>query len=141
MLGYQFMKGQLKASTPAEYMAQLEEPRRAEVAALDALVRKMAPKLEPFIAMGMLAYGPWHYKYASGREGDWFRIGLASNKNYISLYVCATDDQGYLAERYKEALPKASIGKSCVRFKRLGDLDPVALKRLIKEGAKPPAKT
>ena len=60
----------------------------------------------------MLAYGPWHYKYASGREGDWFRIGVASDKNYISLYICASDGDGYVAERYKAALPKANIGKA-----------------------------
>jgi hypothetical protein len=128
------VKGQLKVSSPAEYIAQLEEPRKTEVAALDALIRKTA-KLEPFIHSGMLAYGPSHYKYASGREGDWFRIGVASNKNYISLYISAADACGYVADRYKEALPKASIGRCCVRFKRLGDLDPAALKKLIREGA------
>jgi uncharacterized protein DUF1801 len=128
------VKGQRKVSTPAEYIAQLAEPRRSEVAALDALIRKTAPKLEPFIHSGMLAYGAWHYKYASGREGDWFRIGVASNKNYISLYICATDGDGYIAERYKQALPKASIGRSCVRFKRLGDLDQAVLKKMIREG-------
>ena len=130
------MKGQLDVSTPEGYIAKLDEPRKTEIAALDALIRKVAPKLKPFIHSGMLAYGPMHYKYASGREGDWFHIGLASNKNYISLYVCACDEQGYLAERYKEALPKARIGKSCVRFKRLGDLDQGALKKLIREGSR-----
>jgi len=74
------MKGQLKVSTPSEYIAKLEEPRKSEIAALDKLIRKLAPALEPFIHAGMLAYGRWHYKYPSGREGDWFRIGLASNK-------------------------------------------------------------
>ena len=133
------MKGQLKVSTPAEYLAQLEEPRKSELTAIDALVRKTAPTLEPFIHSGMLAYGQWHYKYASGREGDWFRIGVASNKNYISLYICATDGRGHVAEHYKEALPKANIGKSCVRFKRLSDLDQEALKRMIIEGAQAPA--
>jgi|ERR1700733_3101857 len=105
------MKGQLKVSTPAEYIAKLNEPRKSEIAALDKMIRKLAPKLAPFIQAGMLAYGPWHYKYASGREGDWFRIGLASNKNYISLYICATDGKTYVAEKFKESLPKASIGK------------------------------
>ena len=135
MIVYEVMKGQLRVSTPAEYLAQLQEPRKAEVAALDALIRKVAPKLEPFIHIGMLAYGPYHYKSESGCEGDWFRIGVASNKNYISLYVCGTGQHGYVAEKYKEALPKAKIGKSCVRFKRLGDLDAGALKKLIREGA------
>jgi Domain of unknown function (DU1801) len=134
------MKGQLKVSTPAEYIAKLEEPRRAEIAALDALIRKTAPKLEPFIHSGVLAYGPYRYKYASGREGDWFRIGVASNKNAISLYICSGDSEGYIAERYKEALPKANIGRSCVRFKRLDDLDQAALKKLIREGARGTAK-
>ncbi|MCX6629436.1 MAG: DUF1801 domain-containing protein [Candidatus Solibacter sp.] len=129
------MKGQLKAETPAEYIAQLEEPRKSDVAALDALIRKVAPKLEPFIHSGMLAYGPLHYKSASGCEGDWFHIGVASNQNYISLYICASGETGYVAERYKEVLPKANIGKSCVRFKRLSDLDQAALKKLIREGA------
>ena len=129
------MKGQLKVSTPAEYIANVDEGRKADVAALDALIRKLAPKLEPFIHSGMLGYGPMHYKYASGWEGDSCRIGVASNKNYISLYVCACDDKGYVPERYKKALPKAKIGKSCVRFKRLSDLDPGALEKLIREGA------
>lgn len=134
------MKGQLKASTPAEYFAKLDEPRKTEVVALDALIRKTAPKLAPFVHSGVLAYGHWHYKYASGREGDWFRIGVASNKKYISLYICAGDEKGYVAERYKEALPKANIGRSCVRFKRLSDLDLTALKKLIREGAHQSAK-
>lgn len=134
------MKGQLKASTPAEYLAKLDEPRKSEVVALHALIRKTAPKLAPFVHGGILAYGPWHYKYASGREGDWFRIGVASNKNYISLYICAATEKGYVAERYKEALPKANIGRSCVRFKRLSDLDLAALKKMIREGAQQSAK-
>ncbi len=139
MLEFGSVKGQLKVSTPAEYIASLDDPRRTDVAALDALIRETAPKLEPFVHSGMLAYGRWHYKYASGREGDSFRIGLASNKNYISLYVSACSSEGYVAETYKKALPKASIGKACVRFKRLSDLDMAALKKLIREGAKPPA--
>jgi hypothetical protein len=130
------VKGQLKVSSPAEYIAKLDDPRRAEVSALDALIRKTAPKLEPFVHSGMLAYGRWHYKYDSGREGDWFRIGVASNKNYISLYICAGDKNGYIAEQYKDELPKANIGRACVRFKRLGDLDLVVLRKLIRQGIK-----
>lgn len=130
------MKGQLKAKSPEEYLAQLEEPRRSDIAALDQLIRKAAPKLEPTVMMGMLGYGPFHYKYASGREGDACRLSIASNASYISLYALAADDSGYVAERYKDKLPKAKIGKSCVRFKRLSDLDQKALIALIKETAR-----
>lgn len=85
---------------------------------------------------GMIGYGPMTYRYASGKEGEWFKIGLASQKNYISLYMCAADDEGYVAERYRDRLPKANIGKSCVRFKRVDDLDRSALIALIKATAK-----
>jgi hypothetical protein len=134
------MKGQLKVETPEEYIAAVDEARRTDIAELDRLIRKNAPKLEPFIHSGILAYGPWHYKYASGREGDWFRIGVASNASYISLYVVAGDESGYVAEQFKESLPKAKIGKSCVRFKKLSDLDQKELVRLIRAGAKAPGK-
>jgi hypothetical protein len=130
------MTGSLEAATPAEYIAQLAEPRKTEIAAIDAFIRKSVPKLDPFILSGMLAYGPFHYKYATGREGDWARLCLASNKQYISLYVCATNDKGYIAEQYKAKLPKASIGKSCVRFKSLADLDAKAVAAMLKEASK-----
>jgi hypothetical protein len=130
------MHGKSKAKTPAAYIAELEEPRRAEIKKIDALIRKTVPKLKPHILGGMLAYGPIQYRTKSGRESDWFKIGVASQKNYISIYFCAADDEGYAAERFKERLPKANIGKSCVRFKRLDDLDPKALSELMKLTAK-----
>jgi hypothetical protein len=126
------MKGQLKVSTPAEYIEQLAEPRKSEIAALDALIRKTTPDLKPFIHIGILAYGHWRYSCGGKRAADWFRIGVASNKNYISLYVCPGDTPGYIPERYKQALPKAMIGKGCVRFKRLGDLDLAVLEDLLR---------
>ena len=119
------VKGQLKAATPAEYIAQVEDSRKADIAALDALIRKNAPKLAPFIHSGMLAYGP---------GGDWPPILLASNASYISMYV------GSIAGRFREELPKANIGKSCMRFRRLSDLDTGALKKLIRECARAAAK-
>jgi hypothetical protein len=124
------------AATPEAYLEALEEPRRSDVGALHELIRATAPGLEPRIASGMLAYGRYTYHYASGRSGEWFPIGLASQKRYISLYVTAADGGSYLAEAYRERLPKADIGKSCVRFKRLADLDREALVELIRAGAK-----
>ena len=62
--------------------------------------------------------------------------GFAINANYISLYACGADERGFVAERYKAKLPKAKIGKSCVRFKKLADLDLKALEALLKETAK-----
>jgi len=130
------MKGKTNARTPTEYIAQVEPKRRGDIKRLHRLVRKVAPELKPTMEFGMLGYGKMQYKYASGRQGTWMKIGIANNKQYISLYCCSADSKGYVAERYRERLPKANIGKSCVRFKRLADLDQAALEELIRESAK-----
>jgi uncharacterized protein YdhG (YjbR/CyaY superfamily) len=130
------MKGRLDVDSPEAYLAALDEPRREQVASLDRLIREAAPSLTPHIASGMLAYGRYHYRYESGREGEWFIIGLASNKGAISLYVSAGDGTWYLAESYADRLGKVSVGKSCVRIKRLEDVDLDALRELIAEGAR-----
>lgn len=127
------MRGKFDVSTPLEYIEALIEPRRSQVAFLDGLIREIAPDLEPHIRSGMIGYGTYHYRYPSGREGDWFRIGLASNKNYLSLYCCGIKDGDYVASSFREALPKAKIGKSCVTFKRVEDLDLEALRALIRQ--------
>jgi hypothetical protein len=127
------MKGQLNVRTPAEYIAAVDDRRRPDIAALDALIREHAPELEPVIMDGMLGYGPFHYRYASGREGDACKLSIASNASYISLYCFATDEDGYVAERYVDRLPTADIGKTCVRFRKLADLDEEGLVALIEE--------
>jgi uncharacterized protein YdhG (YjbR/CyaY superfamily) len=129
------MKGKTNAKTHDQYIAEVEEKRRADIQVLHDMVREEAPELEPTMEFGMLGYGKYHYKYKSGREGEWMKIGIANNKQYISLYSCAADDDGYVAERYRGRLPKANIGKSCVRFKHLSDLDEETLRELIRETA------
>lgn len=100
------------------------------------MIRKTVPKLTQYMEVGMLGFGKYHYKYPSGREGDWALIGLASQKNYISLYVCATVNGKYLAEKYKALIPKASIGKSCIRIKHATDIDMPVLTAILKEAQK-----
>jgi hypothetical protein len=124
------------AKTPEEYIGMLEEPRKTEVQKLFDFVRKVLPNEKPFIQSGMIGFKSFHYKSKSGREGDWPFIALASRKDYISLYVCAVSDNMYVAEKYKNELPKADIGRSCIRFKKLEDLDLKVLEKIIKEGQK-----
>jgi hypothetical protein len=122
------------AKTPEEYIAKIDEPRRAQIQMLHDMIRKTIPEQKPYIISGMIGYGTFHYKTKSGREGDWCKIALASQKNYISVYVCASDGRQYVAEKYKDAFPKASIGRSCIRFKRPDDIDIEVLKKVIREG-------
>src|SRR5262249_46943065 len=114
-----------------DYIARLDEPRRTEIQRLHELIEAAAPGLQAEATERWIGYGPYHYRYASGREGDSHLISLASNKRYISLYVNCVADDAYIAERYRERLPKANIGKSCVRFNRTSDLDLDTLRELI----------
>jgi hypothetical protein len=113
------MRANPQVKTPSEYLASLAAPRRKILSAIHKAIRAAVPKLKPHIIHGMLGYGLYHYKYASGREGDWFVVGLASQKNYI----CACDKDGYLAENNQSRLGKVSVGRSSIRFKELEDLN------------------
>jgi uncharacterized protein YdhG (YjbR/CyaY superfamily) len=121
---------------PDDYIDAIEEPRRGEIRRLHELIREAAPNLEPHVASGMIGYGPFHYRYASGREGDASVVALSSRKRYISMYVMCTVDGGYLADRYAERLPKADVGKSCVRFKDTAAIDLDVLRELVAEAGR-----
>ena len=127
------MLGKTKAKTPKEYIEGLKEPRRSEMRELHKLITRAAPKLKAKMWGGMIGYGSYRYRYATGREGDWFVVGLSSRKDYISFYGCLSDGKQYIAEKYKPQLPRANIGKSCIRFKRLADVDTRVLARIVKE--------
>jgi len=129
------MKGSASAATPEQYIEKLPERRKGDLSELHRIIRTTVPRLQPTMAFGMIGYGPFDYKYASGREGKWVTVALASQKHYISLYVCSVDASGkqYIAEKYKKELGKVSVGKSCIRFKKLGDLNLQVLKRVLRE--------
>lgn len=117
-------------------MAALKEPQRSEVKKVFNFIKKTFPNHKPFICYGMIGFGPTRYKTKAGKEGDWFKIGLASQKNYISLYACATVKGIYVAEPYIPKLPKANIGRSCIRFKKWDDLDPKIMRELLRRTMK-----
>lgn len=126
-----------QASSVQDYISQIEEPRKTAIASLHALISKTLPHLPATIQYNMIGYGSYHYRYATGREGDAPIIALASQKNYISIYAHAVTGEGkYLAEAYAHRLGKVNVGKSCIRFKRVEDLNTAVLTDLLKEADK-----
>ena len=130
----------MKPTTPAQYIASLPADRRVAMLVLHAAIRKAVPKPIPEIMMGMgspvIGYGKYHYKSRSGREGDWFLIGLAAGKNYYSLHICAADKDGYLVEQNAAKLGKVKAGRSCINFKKLEDLKLDGAMALVKKAVK-----
>lgn len=76
----------------------------------------------------IIGFGSYHYKYASGREGDWAQIGFSPRKGKVSLYV--TFDAARLTSEFPE-LGTYKISKGCIYIKRLADVDMSELKKLI----------
>ncbi|MDA1079625.1 MAG: DUF1801 domain-containing protein [bacterium] len=127
-----------KATSIEEYLDLLPPERKEPILFLHNFIQKHAPKLKSVFSYNMLGYG--NFKYANYKKEiiDWPTIALASQKNYISLYFCSVIDGEYIAETHKDVLGKVSVGKSCVRFKKLEDLNLKTVEKLIKLAAKAP---
>ena len=79
---------------------------------------------------GIVGFGNYHCKYASGREIDWFLAGFAPRKQNLTLYIMS----GF--QKYNTLLKKLGkhkIGKSCLYIKRLDDVDMDVLTQLIED--------
>jgi hypothetical protein len=124
-----------------EFLAALPADRRDTMTTLHKAIRKAVPKLAPAIMTGMggspiISYGKYRYRSASGREGDWFLIGLCAGKSDYSLHICVGDKDGYLVERNAAKLGKVKTGRSCINFKKLEDLKLDAAMGLVKKAEK-----
>jgi hypothetical protein len=78
----------------------------------------------------IVGFGSYHYRYESGREGDWFVTGFSPRKQNLTLYIMS----GF--SKYEELLSKLgkhTTGKSCLYVNRLEDIDLGVLRRLIKD--------
>lgn len=81
----------------------------------------------------IIGYGDFSYQRPGKDTVEWFVIGLAPQKNHISIYVNAADEHGYLVKRYADQLGKVKVGSAVVTFKSAADLDLEALRRLATE--------
>lgn len=127
-----------KATTVTQYIASVPADRRTSIEELHALIQKTVPALKPYFAYNMLGYGSFPYKNYKKEDIEWPVIAVANQKNYISLYVCSVVDGKYIAETHAKDLGKVSVGKSCIRFKKIEDVDLPTLKKVLKLAEKNP---
>lgn len=131
------MKAPESIKTPEAYLAWVPEKRRGAMNTLHELILRAAPTLKPEIAYGMIGYGVEPYETKSGCSGEWPRVALASQKAHMSLYLCCGGEDGSsLAEEAKDRLGKVSVGKSCIRFTKLENLNLEVVEDLLKQAAK-----
>ena len=125
---------------PDLHIASLPEAFRSDIALLDAEIRRQMPKRPRVLYTGkfwggtdqnIIGYGDITYTNSKGEKVDWFIVGLAAQKNYISLYVNAADADGYLAAQYAGRLGKAKVRSAAITFKSVKEVDLDALLDLI----------
>ena len=106
-----------------------DERKREDSKALLALMEKVTGEKPALWGPSIVGFGDLHYKYESGREGDWFRVGFSPRKQNLTLYVTdyIKEDDPLLAR-----LGKFTTGKACIYVKRLEDVDTGVLEDLVK---------
>ncbi|MEQ9439560.1 MAG: DUF1801 domain-containing protein [Cyclobacteriaceae bacterium] len=114
-----------------EFLSSVEDTqRREDCFTLLSLMQEVTGEAPRYWHSNMIGFGTYHYRYESGREGDWFITGFSPRKQSLTLYIMA----GFT--RYDELmtqLGKYKTGKSCFYVKRLSDIDPEVLRELIKK--------
>ena len=117
---------------PNDYIESLPTETRADVARLDTEISKIMAGHPTVMWEGkfwggseqqIIGYGDYSYERSDGKTAAWFIVGLAQQKQYISVYVNAFDEDGYLTEKYADRLGKAKVGKSSISFRSLDDID------------------
>src|SRR5688572_13360964 len=110
-----------------------DEQKRKDSLAILKIMKQMTKEEPKMWGASIVGFGSYHYKGASGREGDWMQIGFSPRKQNLTLYIIP----GF--ERYQglmKKLGKYSTGKSCLYIKKLSDVDMDVLKELMTESLK-----
>jgi hypothetical protein len=111
------------------FLDAIDDETRREDCKTVLKIMKKATKAKPKMwGPSIVGFGDYHYKYESGREGDWFLAGFSPRKRDLTLYIVAGFDR---YEALMARLGKHTTGKSCLYIKRLSDIDTTVLEELV----------
>ncbi len=118
--------------SPRAFLRSVDHPkRRADGLALLPFFNQVTSLKPKMWGSSMIGYGRYHYKYDSGREGEFFLTGFSPRKTALTIYVMP----GYrdMSENLAR-LGKHKIGKSCLYINKLDDIDLDVLEEIVLEG-------
>jgi hypothetical protein len=122
-----------KASVTAFINGIEDEQKRRDARKVAAMMREVTGSRARMWGANIVGYGTYHYRYESGREGDFLITGFSPRKHALTLYIIP----GFKHfESLLSKLGKYKTGKSCLYIKRLSDVDQKVLKRLIAASVK-----
>lgn len=110
-----------------------DESIREDCQKISQMMKKASGKEPKMWGTSIVGFDQYHYKYESGREGDMCRIGFSPRKQNLTVYIV---DGFEKYENLMSKLGKYKIGKSCLYFKKLSDIDEGVLNELIELSVK-----
>ena len=117
----------------ADFIAAVEDPkRRADAEAACVLLAEATGEPATMWGPSIVGFGAYHYRYASGHEGDAPLVGFSPRKANLVFYLYCDEGRDDLLAR----LGKHKSGKGCVYVNRLSDIDPAVLKEMAVASAK-----
>ena len=105
-----------------------DKQKRRDCHEVIQIMKEVTGKEPEMWGNSIVGFGSYHYKYESGREGDWFLTGFSPRKEILSLYIMAGFSQ---YESLLTDLGKHKTGKSCLYIKRLQDVNLDILREMI----------
>ena len=113
------------------FLDQIEpEQKRKDSHALVALMSQITAEKPKLWGTSIIGFGDYHYKYKSGREGDWFLTGFSPRKNALTVYLmCDLSHEGLNFD----GLGKYKLSKGCLYFKKIQGVDLNVLTQIIKD--------
>jgi hypothetical protein len=128
------------AKSVDEHLASIDGDRGEDIRRLDEIISEQMPNQERHLYEGkfwggsdqeIIGYGILDYRNKSGVDVEWFLVGLAEQKNYISMYVNAVEDGKYLLDQYEGRLGKVKKGSASISFPGLDAVDVAALTEML----------
>lgn len=124
-------KTTLNENSVSDFLDGVENEKRREDSKIALkLMEEITGEEAKMWGKSIVGFGTYHYKYASGREGDFMKVGFSPRKTSLTLYIMGGFDR---YDELMEKLGKYKIGKSCLYIKKIEDVDLEVLKDLVRE--------
>ena len=128
------LKTKVNKASVDKFLKSIKDEQKREDCYKILDIMKKATKAEPKMwGTSIVGFGSYHYKYASGREGEWMLTGFSPRKQNLTLYIMSGFDE---YDGLLKKLGKHATGKSCLYIKRLEDVDTKVLKELVTKSVK-----
>lgn len=127
-------KTQATSVDPQDFIAAVEpDKKKVDAEALLAFFNRVTGLKPKMWGPSIIGYGRYHYKYESGREGEFMLTGFSPRKQNLTLYVMPGYRFGEMQEKLAR-LGKHKLGKSCLYINKLADVDMDVLEEIVTEG-------